>query len=60
MVAAFKPKLLLSIHSFNETYEGQRRDMEIGVLCNESSFPADEVRASQEGDRCERRRQLQC
>jgi predicted N-formylglutamate amidohydrolase len=46
VVSSYRPRLLISMHSFNSVYEGQKRDIEIGVLCNENAYPADAVCAA--------------
>ena len=32
-----KPKMIFSVHSFNPTYNGEKREMEVGILFDDSS-----------------------
>lgn len=43
MAQKFKPKLVISIHSFNPIYEGESRDFELGVLCTHDNVLALQV-----------------
>lgn len=42
IVGHISPRLIVNMHSFTADYEGQKRDVEIGVVCNqETRFPAE-------------------
>ena len=44
LTRAIQPKLHMNIHSFTPDYEGEKRSVEVGVLCNdETEFPANIV-----------------
>lgn len=43
LVNIIKPSLVLSLHSYTPEYEGNKRDIEVGVLYNMHEQPADSV-----------------